>query len=193
MDVSEGEKGNQVDSRKMNVFKLPVRPYRQGTDDYACGPVCIRMSIDYLLTRDRKPRLGRAAIKRIEHLTMKGRVWSSSGTRYGRMKQAIRRMGFSCREIRGDTDEKRLKNLRRAIDDRHPVILGCMADLGSDRDRHYIVLVGIDDKYIYIRDPYPEGRPPKVRIKEFRKNGNLTSWGNNRWGIEVYSNSGKRA
>ena len=171
---------------KMNVIKLPVWHYKQGTNDYACGPVCIRMGIDSLLTREGKPRLDREAIKRIEHLTMKGMVWSSSGTCPRRMKNAIRRMGFGCREIRGDTDEKRVRNLVRAIDDLNPVILGCIADLGPDRYRHYFVLFGIDDKYIFIRDPYPEGRPSKVRIKEFLKNGKPTSWGNNRWGVEVY-------
>lgn len=164
----------------------PVPRYKQGKEDYACGPACICMCIDYLRVRESKPKLDHAAIKKIENLTMDGRIWSSSGTNPDRMKNAIRRMGFGCHEIRGNTDEKKELNLRQAIGGHHPVILGCMADLGRDRLRHYIVLVGIDDRYIYIRDPYPEGRPSKVRLKEFLKNGNPTSWGSCRWGIEVY-------
>jgi predicted double-glycine peptidase len=176
---------------RLRELKPPVPHYRQGTDDYACGPVCICIALDYLLTKSKKPKLDFEGIKKVEDLTMDGKTWSSSGTSPDRMKYAIRRMGFGCREIRGDTDKKRLQNLQRAINDRRPVILGCMANLGTDRYRHYIVLIGIDDKYIYIRDPYPEGRPSKVRIMEFLKNGNPTSWGNNRWGIEIYP--GKRS
>ena len=176
----------------MNVIKLPVRHYKQGTDDYACGPFCIRMSIDYLLMRDGKPKSDHGAIKMIEHLTMNGKLRFSSGTPPGRMINTIQRMGFGCREIRGYSDDTRLRNLRRAIDHRNPVILGCLADLGGKRYRHYVVLIGIDDKYIYIRDPYPEGRPPNVRINKFLKNGNPTSWGNKRWGIEICINSNKQ-
>jgi predicted double-glycine peptidase len=167
-------------------LKDNVPQYKQGTADYACGPVCICITLDCLLIIARKPKLDFEDIKKIENLTMDGKTWSSSGTPPGRMKNAIRMMGFRCCEIRGDSDEKKERNLRKAIDNRHPVILGCMANLGTDRYRHYIVLIGIDDKYIYIRDPYPEGRPSKVRIMEFLKNGNPTSWGNNRWGLEVY-------
>ena len=123
---------------------------------------------------------------------MEARIWSSSGTSFGRMKQAIRQMGFGCREIRGNTDEKRLKNLQWAVDTDHPVILGCIANLGPARYRHYVVLVGIDHKYIYIRDPYPKERPTKVRIDDFLRNGNPTSWGNNRWGVEIYINNDNR-
>lgn len=169
------------------MFKLPVPQYKQGADDYACGPVCIRMSIDYLQTRARLPRLDRVAIGRIEHLAMKGRVCSPSGTSYSRMKDTIRKMGFGCREIIGRTDEERQRKLRQALANHRPVILGCMADLGPDRYRHYIVLIGIDDKFIRIRDPYPEERSPKVLITDFLKNGNPISWGNYRWGIEVYT------
>jgi predicted double-glycine peptidase len=175
---------------RFRELKPPVPHYLQGADDYACGPVCICIALDYLLTKARKPKLDYKDIKKIEEMTMNGKTWSSSGTSPDRLKYAIRRMGFGCRQIGGNTDEAREENLRQSLSRSNPAILGCMAKLGTDRYRHYIVLIGIDDKYIYIRDPYPEGRPSKVRIIEFLKNGNPTNWGNNRWGIEVYP--GKR-
>jgi uncharacterized protein YvpB len=61
-----------------------------------------------------------------------------------------------------------------------------MANIGRQRYRHYVVLVGMDREHIYIRDPYPKGRPPSVLIKDFLVNGNPMSWGNSRWALEVY-------
>jgi predicted double-glycine peptidase len=164
----------------------PVPRYKQGTEDYACGPVCICIALDYLLTKARKLKLDFEGIKKIEELTMDRKTWSSTGTNYERMKNAIRRMGFGCREIRGKTDDAREDSVRRSISHSNPVILGCRAQLGRRRYRHYVVLTGIDGRYLYIRDPYPEGRPMKVLLENFRKNGNPTSWGNKRWGVEVY-------
>jgi predicted double-glycine peptidase len=171
----------------------PVPRYRQRTEDYACGPVCIRIALDYLCMREGKPKLDYEGIKKIEQLTMDGKIWASFGTGYDRMKHTIRKMGFGYRTNRGKTDEARKENLRRAMAHGNPVILGCMANIGRCRYRHYVVLTGIDGEFLYIRDPYPEGRPSKVRIEEFEKNGNPTSWGNNRWGIEVfYRSTGQR-
>lgn len=166
--------------------KLPVPHYRQGTTDFACGPVCVCMAIDCLLISAGLPKLGFVGIKKIEKLTMGGRLWSSSGTGYAEMKRAIRRSGFGCREVGGGSDRSRERHLSRAIDAGHPVVLGCTAKIGGARYKHYVVLRGIDEMYLYVRDPFPNGRPTKVLLAEFEKNGQRTSWGSSRWGIEVY-------
>ena len=169
------------------ALKGSVPPYRQRTSDYSCGPVCICSCLDYLLMRDDRPKLDYAAIRKIEDLTMEGRVWSSWGTGYDRMKSAVRSMGFGCREIRGSTDKARKNDLQQSIARSNPVILSCVAGIGRKRYRHYVVLIGIDDSHIRVHDPYPKGRPSRIRFEDFLKNGRRTSWGNRRWGIEVYT------
>ena len=173
--------------------RLPVPHYRQTTTDHACGPVCICMAIDFLLIGARRPKLDYVGIKEIEWLTMGCRLWSSKGTNYTHMKHAIRRSGCGCREIGGGTDHARRRELRRVIGAGHPVILGCIAEIGGHRYPHYVVLTGIDSEYIYIRDPFPKGRPSRVLVTDFEKNGNPTSWGNRRWAVKVYLKTKRRA
>jgi predicted double-glycine peptidase len=171
----------------INLSKgLDIPIYKQGREDYACGPVCICMVLDYLLQKAGMPKLDHDGIRKVGELTMSGRIWSTAGTQYKKMKSVIRVMGFRCREVSGEKLDVRLTFLKKAISHENPVILGCMADLDGERYRHYIVLNWIDHEYLYFNDPYPGRRPAKIRIKKFASNGNEISWGNNRWGIEVF-------
>lgn len=167
-------------------MKLSVPRYLQGEDDFACGPTCLCMCLDYLLSTKGAPKLDHSGIKKVERLTMDGNIWSSSGTRYERMVSTIRRMGFRCRRIQGKDDPSLVGRLRQAIDEAHPVVLGCMADLGGDRLRHYIVVVGVERSRLLINDPYPKRRPKSVPFQSFLKAGTETCWGRDRWGIEIF-------
>jgi hypothetical protein len=124
--------------------------------------------------------------KKIELYTMDGNVTSSRGTTYDGMNRAIGRMGLGCRRIRGGDNSSKLASLRDAIARNHPVILGCVTDIEGKRWRHYVVLTGIDDRYLHVRDPFPGRRPQRIRIDEFLRPGRFLSWGRNRWGIEVF-------
>lgn len=51
-----------------------------------------------------------------------------------------------------------------------------------------MVLKGIDKKYIYVNDPYPE-KPTKIDIDDFvitERPKRETRWGRTRWAIAVY-------
>jgi len=48
------------------------------------------------------------------------------------------------------------------------------------------VLVGKDEKYRYLHDPYPKSNYSKIEIDNFTTRGNDLSWGTKMWGIEVF-------
>jgi predicted double-glycine peptidase len=105
----------------VNELRPSVPHYMQGTSDYACGPACICMCLDYLLLKKGRPRMGYEDIKNIERLTMDRRIWSSLGTSCERMKKAIRSIEFGCREVHGTSDKTMENNLRQALY-RHPIL-----------------------------------------------------------------------
>jgi len=165
-------------------MKLKVPHYYQTINDYACGPTCIRMVIDYFLKK-RGEKSKKNDWESIVQDTMNGSIKNVFGTNKKNLKKALQKRGFSCRNLVGNT-QTRLHNLYVAISNGTPAILGCRADVGNLRDAHYIVLTGINKymKYIYINDPYPK-KPSKIKLDSFLKNGQKISWGNSKWGIIV--------
>jgi len=165
------------------TMKLEVPKYKQGKDDNACGPTCIRMVMDYYLKKKRQ-RLSKGDCESILQQTMTGDKYRETGTRKNDLKAALRRRGFICKELPDSRKEKKLVSLRLALDADKLVILGCIGKFKHYRGRvrHYIVLTGMDQSHIYVNDPYP-GRPAKIEIESFLRKGQLTSWGNARWGI----------
>lgn len=151
-----------------------VPPYKQknGSDD--CGPTCVRMVINSFLPREQrhpKKRFG------------KGRKTKES------LKRMIENLGFHFSEISGQAEEDSRRFLREAIRKNRPVILSCRSYFKYyKRDSHYMVLKGIDKKYIYVNDPYPE-KPTKIDIDDFvitERPKRETRWGRTRWAIAVY-------
>lgn len=165
-------------------MKLKVPKYYQGKNDNTCGPVCIRMVIDYYLQKKGK-KLSKEDCENILQETMGGYIYRLFGTGKKDLKAVFRKRGIICKELLGSKKETKLANLRTAINAGKPVILGCMANFKYyDRDAHYIVLTGIDESYIYVNDPYP-GKPIKILVDSFLRNGQPTSWGNARWGVII--------
>jgi hypothetical protein len=166
----------------VEIMKLKVPKYYQGKNDNACGPTCIRMVIDYYLKKKGK-KLSKKDCANILQETMRGN--SLSGTDKKGLKAAFRMRGIICKELLGSRKDTKLANLRTAINAGKPVILGCMANFKNyGRLAHYIVLTGIDESHIYVNDPYP-GKPAKIAIESFLRNGQPTSWGNARWGVII--------
>jgi hypothetical protein len=166
------------------IMKLKVPKYHQGKNDNACGPTCIRMVIDYYLKKKNK-KLSKEDCENILQETMTGNRYHIFGTSKKDLKAVFRKSGINCKELLGSSKEKKLTNLRMAINAGKPVILGCRANFKyHGRYAHYIVLTGIDGSYIYVNDPYP-GKPAKIPINSFLRNGQPTSWGNARWGVII--------
>lgn len=98
--------------------------------------------------------------------------------------------GFKFSELDSQSDEDSRRFLREAIRKNRPVILSCRADFKYyPRDSHFIILKGIDKKYIYINDPYPD-KPHKINIESFTKNQRPkkreTKWGRSRWALAIF-------
>jgi ABC-type bacteriocin/lantibiotic exporter with double-glycine peptidase domain len=166
------------------IMELKVPKYHQGKDDNACGPTCIRMVIDYYLKKKGK-KLSKEDCENILQETMQGNRDRLFGTGKKDLKAVFRKRGIICKELLGSRKETKLANLRTAINAGKPVILGCMANFKYyGRDAHYIVITGIDEAYIYVNDPYP-GKPARILIESFLRNGQPTSWGNARWGVII--------
>ena len=158
-----------------------VPKYRQSLDDNPCGPVCVRMVIDYFWGA-----LGKCTSKqdkrKILQITMNGNKYLPRGTYREHLISALREIGISETAISGNT-AARLGKLTRAIKKGSPAILACLADFGPyGRMGHYVVLTGIDKDFLYINDPYP-GKPSQIPILSFLKNGQPINWGKFRWGI----------
>jgi len=141
------------------------------------------MVMDYYL-KEKRQRLSKGDRESILEETMGGDNYREAGTRRKELKAVLRRRRFICKELLGSRKETKLASLRLALDARKLVILGCIAKFKyhRGRDRHYIVLTGMDKSHIYVNDPYP-GKPAKIEIENFLRNGQPTSWGNARWGV----------
>jgi uncharacterized protein YvpB len=169
---------------RKSQMKLKVPKYHQGKNDNACGPTCIRMVIDYYLKRKGK-KLLKEDYEDILQDTMEGNRDRLFGTLKHDMKAVLRKRRFICKELLGSSKETKLANLRTAVNAGKPVILRCMAYFkGYGRTAHYVVVTGIDKSFIYINNPYP-GKPAKLEIESFCRNGQPTSWGNARWGVTI--------
>ena len=166
-----------------------VPQYRQSRNDNACGPVCIRMVVDYFRSLTDK-RTSKQTFLKILQITMKGNKYLSRGTHREHLISALWEFGISSTEISGDT-AARLRQLTNAIGKGNPAILTCLADFGHyGRMGHYVVLTGIDKNFLYINDPYP-GRPSQIPFLSFLKNGQPINWGKLRWGIILNQSSRK--
>lgn len=174
-----------------NKTQLPrcVPKYRQSHDDNTCGPVCVRMVIDYFWGALGK-RTSKQDVHKILQITMNGNKYLSRGAYREHLISALREFGISETEISGNT-ATRLGQLTRAIEKGRPAILTCLADFGQyGRMGHYVVLTGIDKDFIYLNDPYP-GKPSQIPLLSFLKNGQPINWGNSKWGIILNPSSKK--
>jgi predicted double-glycine peptidase len=116
---------------------------------------------------------------------MKGNVYRESGTSRDDMVKTIRGFGLTCRKIPGVTKDEKLRHLASALRAGRPAILWCRAYFQAHkRYAHYVVLTGLDERYLYLNDPYPD-KPGRVERSSFIKNGQEMSWGTDAWGIIV--------
>ena len=112
---------------------LNVKPYRQKPE--LCGPASLKMVLDFFGIK-----------KEEEELAKMSGYESSKGTKAEEIIKAAKELGFKAFH----KDFSEIKDLREyTINKKIPVIV----DWFSTDDGHYSVVVGIDDKNIYMQDP----------------------------------------
>jgi predicted double-glycine peptidase len=156
---------------------LTVPYFKQGKENYDCGPLCIRMVVSYLTGR----RVPEKEYKdTILALSMDGNATYRYGTPKKKMKWTVHQLDYRYRSIHG------LKGLISVVErDRLPVIvLGYMIDEYGTTYEHYVVVAGIRDRYLHINDPYYGKR--QVRIDDFlTQKGNVFWKKRVQWGMVV--------
>lgn len=170
------------------IFDVPQ--YYQAPKDYACGPMAIRMVADYYYKKEKREMTAKKWLSVLD-ITMNNNIWRTSGTKKEDIVRALATLKFDTRLIKGSEFNAKIQAIRQAIDKKHPVIIYCVIK-PNERERHFAVVVGIDQDSIYVRDPYPRKRnsenPRKIGLKDFKainpKIGELV-WGRVKWGIEV--------
>lgn len=176
--------------QKMNKIILAVPQYYQAPKDSACGPMTIRMVADYYYEKEKREMTATEWLSILD-ITMKNNIWRTLGTKKEDIIRALSTLKFDTRLIKGSEVNAKIQAIRQAIEKEHPVIIYCVIR-PSIPERHFAVVVGIDQDSIYIRDPYPRkrnnGKPRKIGLNVFKaitpKIGGLV-WGRVKWGIEV--------
>lgn len=112
---------------------LPIKPHKQKPS--YCGPACLKMLFASHGIHETQKRIGAIAGTTFER-----------GTPLAGMKQAAEYFGFTLKhkDMSGFADIKRL--LSKGI---APIVAWFLESEG-----HYSVVVGLDQKYIYLQDPY---------------------------------------
>jgi predicted double-glycine peptidase len=155
--------------------RLKVPYWKQDRDHYTCGPICVRMVSSYFEGR----LLNKREYAKILEVTMNGNPKRCRGTSGQEMGKALHMRCLNYRTIYG------IKALEKAIVRNHPVIVRCLMHDGNLTFKHYIVIIGKDEHYLYINDSYA-GKPGKIQKKIFLKRAQKMNWGNKKWGIEIF-------
>ncbi len=116
---------------------IPIKPHRQAPS--YCGPACLKMIFSHHgLSKDEK-HIGKIAGTTFEH-----------GTSLAGMKKAAEYFGF----VFAHKDKSTFADIKRLLDkDVAPIV-----DWFSVDEGHYSVVVGLDDKKIYLQDPETGGK-----------------------------------
>jgi predicted double-glycine peptidase len=169
---------------------LDVPQYYQSKDDYACGPMAVRMVADYYFKKENREMTATQWLSILD-ITMNNNIRRKSGTRKENVERALAELKFATQLIQGSDFNSKIQSIREALNKKCPVIVYCVTKPNKSYP-HFAVIVGIDDDSVYIRDPYPRERntkrPRKIPFKVFSSAspevGELV-WGRSKWGIEV--------
>lgn len=112
---------------------LPIKPHTQKPS--YCGPACLKMLFAFHGLHETEKKIGEIAGTTFE-----------LGTPLAGMKQAAEHFGFTFRhkDLSNFSDIKRLLEKNIA-----PIVAWFLETEG-----HYSVVVGLDEKFIYLQDPY---------------------------------------
>jgi len=111
---------------------LPIKPFRQRPG--YCGPACLKMVLEYYGIKKTEREVARLAGTTAR--------WGTPAT--GLVK-AVKSFGLKGK-VKDNAD---LSDVRKYISKKIPVIVNWF----STDEGHYSVVVGIDEKFIYLQDP----------------------------------------
>jgi predicted double-glycine peptidase len=172
---------------------LDVPQYYQSEDEFSCGPMAVRMVVDYYYQKEKREMTATEWLS-VLNITMNNDICRKSGTKKEDIVRALSKLKFATQIIKGSDYDCKIESIRKSIKKKHPVIIYCVIK-PKTRYRHFAVVVDIGDKSIYVQDPYPRKRntkkPRKISLGFFSSLspaiGGL-SWGRSQWGIEVIKN-----
>lgn len=143
----------------MKTDLLPVKPFQETLHQNMCGPASLKMVLNYYNID-----------KTEEEMAELCGTTKDLGTDDKGIKQAVEGLGFKL-EIK---DNGTFEDIKNWLDKRVPVIVDWFTrgradyDDSETADGHYSVVVGLDDRYIYIQDPEIGGLR-KMERKDFMK------------------------
>lgn len=170
----------------------PVPLYKQLPTDSSCGPRAILMVADYF-EAERGRKLFAIEWSRVLEITMKNDLVHDWGTSRKNLIKGLRAVGLRPLRIRGSSEEGSRRGLLRALETGYPVIVGCTITYRGKPYRHYAVLSAMDETDLYFADPFPHDdtrknslrRVPWTEFKAARWSKGHTTWGRDRWAVEV--------
>jgi len=151
---------------------LPLKPFQETLHTSMCGPASLKMVLAYY-----------GIEKTEQELAQLCGIDSKLGTRVEGIIKAAESLGFTAELKNNSTFE----DIQAWLGKKIPVIVDWFtrgrADYhnGETADGHYSVVVGLDDKYIYLQDP-EIGTIRKIERDDFTRvwfdfNGeHITSW-----------------
>lgn len=171
-----------------------VPQYLQTRRDNSCGPRAVLMVADSF-EKERGRRLYAHEWSRVIEITMRNDLMRDIGTSKRDLVRALKAIGLQTHILGGGfKDERKCASLRDALTKNHPVIVSCRIPYKGKHYRHYAVVVGMNEGFFFLRDPFP--RPGKNRDGFFRVNREEfmkkrwtvrdTVWGLKRWGVELF-------
>ena len=138
---------------------LNLKPFQETLNASMCGPASLKIVLKYYNTE--------AAEKELAQLSG---VSSDLGTDDKGLVRAAKHFGFKIK-IKNNSN---FKDIEKWLDQKVPVIVNWFTRGRKDysnsaiADGHYSVVVGLDDKFIYLQDP-EIGKIRKLKRDDFRK------------------------
>ena len=143
----------------MPVNLLPVKPFRETPG--MCGPASLKMILEYYGVK-----------KSEEELSLLCDSSPELGTSAEKIKSAVESLGFKA-EIK---TESSFEDIQSWLTKKVPVIVDWFTRGGDNyndsdiADGHYSVVVGLDEKFIYLQDP------EVARVRTINREDFLTVW-----------------
>ena len=179
--------------KKKILKNLPVgAAYFQTPRDNSCGPLTLLYVADLLLKRNKDSLTAANWIDGVKVLRGDN-IWSDTLVSKIDLIRSFKLMGFTANVITGDNYDDKLNFIINAINDENPIVVSCLIKPFKYKKpySHYAVIVGFDDRGVFLHDPYRRrNRPDPYHIshKIFGSKDSIfikTVWGRSQWGFEV--------
>jgi ABC-type bacteriocin/lantibiotic exporter with double-glycine peptidase domain len=152
---------NKINIKNMNPKFLKAKPFQETLNNGYCGPASLKIVLDYY------------GINKTEKEIAKMAGWNKTlGIDDKEIKKAAEMLGFRVK-VKNNSN---YRNIQNWLDKGVPVIVDWFTRGRSDYsdsavpDGHYSVVVGLDDKFIYLQDP------EIGKIRKLKKEDFITVW-----------------